>query len=123
MTPSITADHGRHTPAARTAPKPAWKLATQVVGYGFGISVAYLAALIQIGYVVQWEGELANFFVWATPALPLLSLAVGGGLLALRAARPATRVAAAVACFLFGLFAFMVVRVAWTFTMTDWLTW
>lgn len=123
MTPSITANHGRNAHTARTAPKSAWKVAILVVGCGIGIPVAYLSALMLTGDVFGWEGDLKSFFIWATPALPILSLAVGSGLLAVRTPRPATRAVAGIACLFLAFLAFLVVRVAWTFTMTDWLVW
>jgi hypothetical protein len=119
MTPSTTPHRRRNA----QAPKSGWEVATLTVSCGFAISVAYVAALILIGDVFGWEGDLANFFVFATPAIPVLSLAVGSGLLAARAPRPVARAVAAIACVLLALFTVFVVRLAWTFTMTTWLVW
>lgn len=123
MTRSITIDGGLDARRARTAAQRAWTIAVRAVVCGFGISAAYLGAYVLGAYSLDWDSDLASFFLLATPTLPLLSLAVGTGLLAARSPRRITRVVAGMTCCVIALLAFYVGYAAWWFTMTDWLVW
>jgi hypothetical protein len=116
MTRSATTSSGPAGQRARTG-------ASRIVVGGLVVTAAYFSLLSLTRSVFALFGDLPSFLYLATWAIPLCSIAIAAGLQAARSPRPVTRVAAGLACGTLTLLTVFVVRVVWTFTMTDWLVW